>query len=91
MALIQQLRIFEIIKPHWGSDDARHFVNALGDELDPLVKDEQVRSIVREMTALFGAALAQSEARVIKFVVGASAAVIATMGICTGIIVAFLG
>ena len=91
MALLHQLRIFEIIKPHWGDGDAHNFVSALGDELDPLVKDEQVRSIVREMTAAYGAALAQSEARVIKFVVAVGAVVIATMGICTGILVAFLG
>lgn len=57
----------------------------------PNTDREQVRSIAQEADATFEAALARAEARVIKFVVAVGAVVIATMGICTGILVAFLG
>jgi hypothetical protein len=52
---------------------------------------EEVSSIVQEAAATLVAALARAETHVIKFVVAVGAVVIATMGICTGILVAFLG
>ena len=92
MAIINRLRFVDTLRPRLGDQVARDFVEALQDEMSPLVTDEQVRLILDSLLPQIDARMAELENRMWRIVAIATGLTIGTLltalGIATGLIIA---
>lgn len=86
MAIINRLRFVDILAPGLGDQASRDFAEALQDEMEPLAGDQAVTLLMTRIDAR----LAEMEARLQRFMLGAVGLILAGIGIATGALVAIL-
>ena len=84
MAIINRLRLVDILRPRLGDETSREFADALQDEMTPLVADQSIQLLMAQIDAR----LAAMEVRLQRFVLGTAGLLLAAIGIATAVIIA---
>ena len=82
MAIINRLRFVDILRLHFGDEASREFAEALQDEMTPLVGDQSIQLLMAQIDAR----IAELEARLQRFILGALGIGLAALGIVTAIL-----
>ena len=86
MAIINRLRIVDILSPGLGDQTSRDFAEALQDEMQQVVLSPELQLIVEQ----FNARMAELEVRLQRFILGALGIGLTALAIGVGIIIAVL-
>ena len=86
MAIINRLRLVDIMSPGLGEQASRDFTEALQDEMQEVVLNPDLQLIVDRFHSQMDARMAEMEVRLQRFILGALGIGLTALGIVTAIL-----